>query len=74
MNNSSEEPTKGQAFLKGGCGCLMLFVVLGFFVVLIGGNVHADFAGILMLFLIGGTIGLVVRGIYNKGRRDSRNS
>ncbi len=59
------------AFAKGGCGCLALFAVLAVLALLVGGNVHADIAGLAMLFVIGGVIGLIVYAIYNKGRRDA---
>ncbi len=62
---------KTNAFAKGGCGCLLVFLVLGLFAVLLGGNVHIDPGGAIMLFVIGGVIGLVVLMIYNKGKADS---
>ena len=64
------EPTGGQAFFKGGCGCLSIFAVLGLLAVLLGGRVHADICGLAALFVIGGIIGLIVLAIYNRGRRD----
>jgi hypothetical protein len=70
----SEPPTKGQAFVKGGCGCLICFVVLGFLAVVFGGHVHADVGGLVLLFVIGGAIGLGVLAIYNKGRHDGGQS
>jgi hypothetical protein len=66
------EPTSGQAFLKGGCGCLLIFAALGLLAVLLGGRVHADFLGLVALFVIGGIIGLIVLAIYNRGRRDGQ--
>jgi hypothetical protein len=69
----SEPPTKGQAFVKGGCGCLILFAVLALIAVLLGGHARADLGGLVILFLIGGVIGLVVLAIYNRGRRDGDN-
>ncbi|MCF7958290.1 MAG: hypothetical protein K9M57_07580 [Phycisphaerae bacterium] len=67
------ETTKGGAFARGGCGCLIGFCVLGLLVALIGGNFHIDIGGALMLFVIGGVIGLIVLAIYNKGKNDSQN-
>ena len=67
----NESPTKGQAFVKGGCGCLLVFAVLALIAVLLGGRAHADAGGLVILFLIGGAIGLVVLAIYNRGRRDA---
>jgi len=66
----NEPPTKGQAFVKGGCGCLLVFVALAFIAVILGGRVHADTGGLIALFLIGGVIGLVALAFYNRGRRD----
>ena len=68
---SDGEMSKGEAFVKGGCGCLIVFAVIGLLCVLIGGNVHIDIGGAIMLFVIGGVLGLVYVAIHNKGR-DSR--
>jgi hypothetical protein len=65
---------KGGAFVKGGCGCLIAFIVIGLSCVLIGGNMHIDIFGAIMLFGIGGVIGLVVLAIYNRGKQDARHS
>ena len=62
---------KGPAFLKGGCGCIVGFLVLGALAVLIGGNVRIDLGGAVILFVIGGVVGLIVLAIYNKGRKDA---
>lgn len=59
---------KSKAFVEGGCGCLIAFLVIGLFFVLIGGRMHIDFGGAIMLFVVGGVIGLVIFSIYNKGR------
>jgi hypothetical protein len=61
---------KAEAFAKGGCGCLIAFVVVAAVVVLIGGRAHIDLGGGILLFLIGGVIGLIALAIYNKGKRD----
>lgn len=66
-----EPPTKGQAFVKGGCGCLLLFAAMGLLALLVGGRVRADVPGLIVLFLIGGVIGLIALAIYNRGRRDA---
>jgi len=60
-------PTKTNAFFKGGCGCLLAFVAFAVLALLFGGNAHADLGGIIVLFLIGGGLGLFVRWIYKKG-------
>jgi len=62
---------KGQAFAKGGLGCIAIFFAIGILCVLIGGSMHIDLGGALMLFVIGGVIGLVVLTIYNKGKEDA---
>jgi hypothetical protein len=70
--SSTTPPTRsGSAFVKGGCGCLMVFAVLAFIAVLLGGHAHADVGGVVFLFIIGGVIGLIVFSIYNKGRKDA---
>jgi hypothetical protein len=63
---------KAEAFVKGGCGCLAAFFVLGLSCLLVGGSVHIDVGGVFLLFVIGGVIGLIVLAIYNKGRRDAQ--
>ena len=63
---------KGEAFVKGGCGCLIAFLLFGFFCVLIGGQMHIDIGGAIALFVVGGLMGLIVLAIYNKGAREGR--
>lgn len=60
---------KGSAFAKGGCGCLVAFAVLALIAVVLGGSAHINLGGAILLFLIGGVIGLVVLAIFNKGKR-----
>ncbi len=64
----NQPPTKGRAFIKGGFGCLLLFGMLAFLAVTFGGQAHIDAGGFVLLFIIGGAIGLVVLTIYNRGR------
>lgn len=71
MTTSSDGPTPGSAFVKGGCGCIGAFLVLGLTCVAIGGSMSLDFGGAVMLFVVGGFIGLIVLAIYRKGRRDA---
>lgn len=61
---------KSQAFMKGGGGCLVAFIVIGLLFVLLGGSMHLDFGGAIMLFVIGGVVGLIVLAVYNRGKRD----
>ena len=63
---------KGNAFLKGGLGCLIVFAALAVVGLAVGGSVHIDIGGVILLFVIGGVIGLIVVVIYNKGKRDAR--
>ena len=65
---SDNEITGGEAFVKGGCGCLIAFFVIGLFMVLIGGHMRIDIGGAILLFVIGGGLGLIYRSVYNKGR------
>ena len=71
---ASSPPSAGQAFGKGGCGCLIAFLVIAALCLLLGGRVHIDLLGVVVLFVIGGLIGLVVRYIYIRGRRDGGGS
>jgi len=50
---------------------LVVFFVLAFLTVLLGGRAHADAGGLIFLFIIGGVIGLIVFFIYNHGRKDA---
>lgn len=68
---SEDEPSKGAAFVKGGFGCLIAFISLGLLAVLLRGSFHIDIGGAVLLFVIGGTLGLIVLAIYNRGRRDA---
>jgi hypothetical protein len=65
----TEQPSKGRAFLKGGCGGLVLFAVFALLAVVFRGHAHADIGGLVLFFMIGGVVGLVVLAIYNRGRR-----
>ena len=62
---------KGSAFVKGGCGCLLAFLAIGLIFVLLGGSIHINLGGALLLFVIGGIIGLVILAVYSKGQRDA---
>lgn len=62
---------KGSAFIKGGVGCFAAFIVLALLALLFGGSAHLDIGGVIILFLLGGIIGLVVNWIYQKGRHDA---
>jgi hypothetical protein len=62
---------KGRAFVKGGFGCLLGFVAIGLLFVLLGGTMRIDLGGAILLFVIGGVIGLVLLAVYNKGRREA---
>lgn len=61
----------GSAFVKGGCGCFAAFLLVGLIALIFGGSAHADVGGLILLFVIGGIIGLVVQAVYNKGRHDA---
>ena len=65
-------PSGGSAFMKGGCGCIVLFLVLATFTVIVGGSAHLDLGGVILLFVVGGVAGLIFRAIYVKGRKDER--
>jgi len=55
--------------VKGGCGCLLAFAALGLLAVLVGGRVRINFGGAVMLFVIGGLVGLVLLAVFKKGGR-----
>ena len=65
---SDHVPSKGEAFVKGGCGCLIVFLVLGLVATLFGGTMYIDLGGAVILFVIGGGLGLAYLAIYSKGR------
>lgn len=56
-----------SAFWKGGLGCLGIFIVVGLLIVLIGGHMRIDVGGAILLFAIGGILGLIVLAIFRKG-------
>lgn len=49
---------KSTAFVKGGCGCILVFFGLGLLAVLVGGRVRIGLGGLVILFLLGGLGGL----------------
>ncbi len=61
---------KGSAFAKGGCGCLAAFAAFALVAIVLGGSAHIDIGGAILLFVIGGVIGVIVLAIYNKGKRE----
>jgi hypothetical protein len=61
---------EGKAFVKGGLGCLVVFVAMAVLAVLFGGSARIDLGGFVILLVIGGLIGLLANWIYQKGRRD----
>ncbi|MDP0492662.1 MAG: hypothetical protein Q7Q71_16580 [Verrucomicrobiota bacterium JB023] len=63
--------SRGKSFLKGGLGCLGIFLLLGFVAVLAGGSMHLDAGGVILLLLIGGGLGLIGHWIYQKGVHDA---
>jgi hypothetical protein len=66
-----QQPSKLLVFAKGGAGCLVAFLAIGAIVLTVGGTVFLDFGGAILLFVIGGIIGLIVNWIYQRGRRDA---
>lgn len=61
--------SNGRAFIKGGLGCIAVFFLFAIFALLVGGSAYIDIGGAIMLFVIGGLIGLGVNAIYNMGAR-----
>lgn len=61
----------GTTFAKGGCGCLLIFLGLGFLAAITGGRVHLDLGGAIFLFIIGGFIALIYRGIFGKKEEEA---
>ena len=64
-------PGSGATFAKGGCGCLLIFLGLGFLAAITGGRVHLDLGGAIFLFIIGGFIALIYRGIFGKKEEEA---
>jgi hypothetical protein len=62
---------RSKAFVKGGCGCLLIFGAVALLAVVTGGSAYLDLGGGVCLFVVGGLVGLVVLAIYNKGKRDA---
>jgi hypothetical protein len=59
--------TKSSAFLKGGLGCLGLFLVVGLIFLIAGGHVYIDLGGAICLFVVGGVLGLLIFAIWRRG-------
>lgn len=62
-----------SAFVKGGIGCLVAFLVIGLIAVVMGGSMHIDAGGACCLFIGGGLVGLLVLWIYNMGKMTEMN-
>lgn len=62
---------KRSAFVVGGFAALAVFVFLACTAMITGGNAHIDAGGAMILFLFGGFVGLGLRWIYLRGRRDA---
>lgn len=65
---TEKEMTKGTAFVKGGFGCIVLFFAIALLFLLFGGSAHVDVGGLILLFIIGGCMGLLYLFVYNKGK------
>lgn len=64
------ETTRLSAFMRGGlCAWAVTFLVF-VFAALTGGDAFINLGGLLMVFGAGGLVGLVLRAVYAKGRRD----
>ena len=61
-----------QAFFKGGVGCLVVFFLLALVASLLGGSATLDCGGSVLLFGLGGVLGVAVYLVYDKGRRDEQ--
>ena len=64
--------SNGGAFVKGGCGCIAAFFAIGFLFLLSGSGFSINAGAAIVLFLIGGVIGLICLSIYGKGERAGR--
>jgi len=62
----------GGAFLKGGFGCLLAFIAIGLLFVMCGGSMHINLGGAILLFVIGGVLGLIGYAIFNRGYQQGR--
>ena len=60
----------GKAAAKGSLGCVIAFLAIGILALLFGGTVYIDAGGFVLLLVIGAVLGLIVNGIYQKGKRD----
>jgi hypothetical protein len=59
-----------NAFVKGGCGCVLAFLVVSFLSVLVGGRVRINLCGVAFVFVIGGLISQALLWVYNKGKEN----
>ena len=60
------------AFTRGGLVALIAFLLLAVFTVLIGGSVRMNLGGVLVVFILGGCGGLLVRYVFMKGYRKGK--
>lgn len=59
---------RGEAWLRGGLGCIAVFVIGGILTALAGGYFYLDLGGVAILFVLGGLAGLAVNWLYENGR------
>lgn len=57
---------RSQAFVKGGCGCLLAFAAMAAVAVVFGGRARINCGGMAMLFIIGGIMGLLGYAVFRK--------
>ena len=62
---------RSEYFVKGGFGCLGLFLALGLLALAVGGTFYMDFGGAVILFVVGGLLGLVYLATLKRGRRQA---
>lgn len=57
---------RSTTFVKGGCGCILVFFGLGLLALLVGGRVRIGPLGLTLLFAIGGAGALLIAALTRK--------
>ena len=60
------------SFVIGGVCAVVVFGMCAGLALSMGGTAWVDPGGLICLFIAGGGLGLIVRVIYNKGKRSGR--
>jgi hypothetical protein len=74
--NSPNPSQSGRiaTLIQGGVLTVLSFGLLALLAPQFGIRIHANLGGVALLFVLGGIVGIIIRAIYQKGRKDASRS